>query len=36
MYFELEGGYDRTARDMPVQSLDIVGYHFRFGFRTLF
>jgi len=36
LYFELETGYDRTQRDMPVQSLDVVGYYVRIGYRSLF
>jgi hypothetical protein len=36
MNFELEMGYDRTRRDMPVQSMDIVGYYVRLGYRSLF
>jgi hypothetical protein len=36
MYFELEAGYDRTQRDMPVQAMDLVGYYVRLGYRSLF
>ncbi|HEY6599294.1 MAG TPA: hypothetical protein VIZ30_08275, partial [Pseudomonadales bacterium] len=36
MYVEFEAGYDRTQRDMPLQAMDIVGYYFRLGYRTLF
>ena len=36
LYFELETGYDRTQRDMPTQSLDVVGYYVRIGYRSLF
>jgi len=38
MYFELEGGYDRTERDAQVQTqaMDLVGYYVRLGWRTLF
>lgn len=38
MYFEFEGGYDRTQRDTQVstQSMDLVGYYVRLGWRTLF
>lgn len=38
MYFELEGGYDSTRRDAQVsaQSMDLVGYYVRLGWRTLF
>lgn len=38
MYFELEGGYDRTERDaqLPTQAMDLVGYYFRLGWRTIF
>ncbi len=35
-YFEFEAGYDRTQREMPIQSLDIVGYYVRLGYRSLF
>ena len=38
MYFEFEGGYDDTQRDSQnrIQQMDIVGYYFRLGYRTLF
>ncbi len=38
MYFEFEGGYDSTRRDAQVstQSMDLVGYYVRLGWRTLF
>ena len=36
LYFELETGYERTQRDIPVQSLDMVGYYVRIGYRSLF
>jgi len=38
MYFEFEGGYDRTERDaqLQTQAVDLVGYYIRLGWRTLF
>ena len=38
MYFELEAGYEDTQRDSDIQmrQMDIVGYYFRLGYRTLF
>jgi hypothetical protein len=36
LYFELETGYDRTQRDTPLQSFDVVGYYVRIGYRSLF
>ena len=38
MYFEFESGYDSTRRDARVstQSMDLVGYYVRLGWRTLF
>ena len=38
MYFEFEGGYDKTQRDSQnqMQQMDIIGYYFRLGYRTVF
>ncbi len=36
MYLELDAGYQRTQRDMAVQSMEIVGYYVRLGYRSLF
>jgi hypothetical protein len=38
MYFEFEAGYDKTQRDSQVQmqQLDVIGYYFRLGYRTVF
>ncbi len=37
-YIELEAGYDKTRRDsnIELQEMDIIGYYFRLGYRTLF
>ncbi len=37
-YLEFEAGYDKTQRDSQtqMQQMDIVGYYFRLGYRTLF
>ena len=38
MYFEFEAAYERTARDSQIQTqqLDVIGYYFRLGYRTVF
>jgi hypothetical protein len=38
MYLEFEAGYDKTQRDSQtqMQQLDVIGYYFRLGYRTVF
>lgn len=38
MYLEFEAGYDKMRRDsnIELQQMDVIGYYFRLGYRTLF